>query len=408
MAAPTTVPEVPEAQSTIQSKISPSTRKILLAVLAVLVLAGAAYGGYWYGQRATKQELPSLVSEERGTLATRLREEDETAGWEVYRNTDYGITFKYPGEYKVHDEEASTVEDLSLYIIDQDSYVGAGAPFISITLYEDDGLGLESWWEKHTTTEEIWGPDKDHYFDQVVDVGPCSVAGLRNCKQFYSGLRRAFKNVVFEREDRIYSVRLKTYRSLYEDGSALEQHFDSILSTLKFTEAAAVGEDETVVMLPARTIRYSYVDDWLEYDSPVGYSLQYPPTHKNRSTRADAYKKGDCSTYANDGLGGIISFHVFPYGGGSRRQLFYDVFGKEGYEYAFEEVLISGINSLVIERGPKGDSGTGVSVVVPKGNAALIVFWSNRYRDDERWDKLLGTIQVGQSLDISKCPASSE
>lgn len=184
------------------------------------------------------------------------------------------------------------------------------------------------------------------------------------------------------------------------------------------TPAPTIGLSPTPVISPspigsptptpsARVIPYKDIDGWIEYDSPTGYSIQFPPAYKNLSTRMDAYGKSGCSTYANDGLGGIISCHVFPYTGGSRRELFYSAFGKEGYEYAFEEVLISGINSLVIEIGPKGDSGTGVSVVIPKGNAALVLFWGNRYRG-EQWDKLLGTIEIGQKLDISKCPSSSE
>jgi len=109
--------------------------------------------------------------------------------------------------------------------------------------------------------------------------------------------------------------------------------------------------------------------------------------------------------FFSDNAGGILSVKVVPYSGGSLRQL-YGTPG--GYDYKFEEVVLQGKNSLLIEAGPIGDSGSGSGIVVPVGNHALILSWSNRGKDSQEFTNLLQSVQVGSSLDLTKCQKTTD
>lgn len=173
------------------------------------------------------------------------------------------------------------------------------------------------------------------------------------------------------------------------------------------TTAPSIAPTQAVVEDPtpqpnstARKISYSPDSGWLTFSSNTGYSIQYPPAFGDYDGSGELLYEGKCSMHFDNGAGGSLLVTVRPYNGESRRQLYGT---PAGYTYKFEEVIIQGKNSLLIETGPIGDSGSGTGAVIPVGNTALIVSWSNRAKNSPDVNKLLQSIKINPSLDISKC-----
>lgn len=160
------------------------------------------------------------------------------------------------------------------------------------------------------------------------------------------------------------------------------------------------GEEKELI----RTIQYKPVPDWPTYISPTGYSLQYPTSLGENGPNTE-FRDGTCITYVSNNAGGVMSFKVVPYQGGSRRKLFFGD-NPPSTDVSYEEVRVSAVNALVIYRGePYFDFSDFIAIVVPKGDAALIVNYPRR-RNIEEWEKVLGTVQLDPSLDLSKCEPS--
>ncbi len=69
------------------------TKTILIAILAVLVVALAGVLGY---QKLTQPETTPIVANQ-----PVVQNKDETAGWKVYKNEQYGFEIKYPNDWKI-------------------------------------------------------------------------------------------------------------------------------------------------------------------------------------------------------------------------------------------------------------------------------------------------------------------
>ena len=156
---------------------------------------------------------------------------------------------------------------------------------------------------------------------------------------------------------------------------------------------------------PVRKIAFSPQTDvnnggtWRSYSSNTGFSVQYPTYFRISGPEKLSGQK--CSVYFTNDVGGFISASVVPYAGGSRREL-YGI--TPGYDYRFEAVFIQdSYKSLIIEKGPIGDSGSGTGVVIPVGNYALILFWTNMSKDTPAFNELLGSIKIYDSLNTNKC-----
>lgn len=162
----------------------------------------------------------------------------------------------------------------------------------------------------------------------------------------------------------------------------------------------------------SRTIPYSPSSDWPVYTSPVGYSLQYPPSLGEIGPNTE-FKDNACITLVSNNVGGVMGFKVVSYNGGSRR-LFY--FHSSSYfggvsptwtKVTYEDVFVAGTNALVIYFGDEQfpDFGLGMAVVIPKENAALVIDYPRRTNVAE-WEKILGTVLLDSALDTSKCAVS--
>jgi len=155
----------------------------------------------------------------------------------------------------------------------------------------------------------------------------------------------------------------------------------------------------------ARKINYARIGGWSDFSSNTGYSIQHPPAFTDNDNSGEVWRDGSCRMFFDNNAGGILSSTVSPYNGGSRRQLYGT---PPGYTYQYEEVVIQGRNSLLIETGPIGDSGSGTGVVIPVGNTALILSWSNRAKNDPDVTKLLQSVKINNSLDLSKCKQTTD
>lgn len=74
-----------------QQAISQKPRKIAIIVIAVLVLAGAAYGVYYGWQKLLVKGNPSPSPQ-------------GTAIWQTYTNSQYGFELKYPDSFQYREE----------------------------------------------------------------------------------------------------------------------------------------------------------------------------------------------------------------------------------------------------------------------------------------------------------------
>src|SRR3989344_3231718 len=90
--------------------ISPKklTPKLLAIIVAALVLAGIAYGGYWYWQEQDLIVPPSPSPA------------DETSEWKTYRNERYGFEIKYPASKPINEYESNVKNDNLFFSLDID------------------------------------------------------------------------------------------------------------------------------------------------------------------------------------------------------------------------------------------------------------------------------------------------
>ena len=158
---------------------------------------------------------------------------------------------------------------------------------------------------------------------------------------------------------------------------------------------------------PIREVSYAKADGWSDFTSPTGYSFQHPLSLLQPPTLGpkEFYGDGVCSIsgFADEsGMGGgAILSKVVPYSGESRREL-YGV--SEDHQYRFEEAIIQGNRSLIIEEDkPTEFYILTAGVVIPVGKHALILSWVGKGKGDPDFTKLLRSVKIDDSLDLTKC-----
>jgi|SRR3989344_2351661 len=78
-----------------QPEHKPLSKKFIITIVGVLVLAGAVYGGIWWWNKS-EVVVPTPTP-------------DPTANWQTYRNEEYGFEFKYPGSFTIKEEDTTQV-----------------------------------------------------------------------------------------------------------------------------------------------------------------------------------------------------------------------------------------------------------------------------------------------------------
>lgn len=81
---------------------------VVFILIGILVIAGIAGGGYYFGKLPIK---PTTKTEISVTPTAQPVKVDETANWKTYPNPDKGVFFKYPATWELH---TLTYEDFSI------------------------------------------------------------------------------------------------------------------------------------------------------------------------------------------------------------------------------------------------------------------------------------------------------
>lgn len=168
----------------------------------------------------------------------------------------------------------------------------------------------------------------------------------------------------------------------------------------------------------SRKIVYRTIEGWSKYDSSLGFSFQYPvgykTPHKNPADPGGGKQKycEFITTRVVEGKPNVesLTFKVFPYDGGSRRQTLIDIFGLKEYQIlSVEEIEIAGSKGLIVNFKLTDNQywpwKKEVGAIFINGSVALAVYNTQINENLQEWNSILDSLQINQSLhlDISKC-----
>jgi hypothetical protein len=395
-----TINETPEAP--------PQSPKLLIPALTGLVCLLIGAGGVLAYQKFVQNPVvPPITATPVSTLvvATPTQPVSQVpADWKAYTNEQYSYSFKYPPTLTVEDEGGvQNYEDrLSINLTPGNSNPSAAftigpvgrIPKSSISSvaidYQDPSVSLGS-------------PNTKYSNIQTVNLNGLE-AKTYDSHICFSGDTQCIKNVYYVVSDGKYVYLIV---AVFDTDSSEHliipeqlQLFDQILSTFRFSDSINVSVSPTPGSL--RQITYQPTTGWVKYSSATGYSIYHPDSF---ILTADKEKliSGSCDVFFSNNAGGVLSAHIVAYNGGALRELIANSYSDSSYKYSFEEVLIGGKKSLIMEKGPKTESGSGVFVVIPSGKWALVLTWENRDKSSDEVISLLQSISFTYPLDQSKC-----
>ena len=237
---------------------------ILFSLLGLTFLLGIAYGGYWYFSNNSKSKMQSSKSEDSPETPATVQEEptsaidEQTAGWKTYTNTKYGYSIKYPPNFEAGEGGMASgfIESAgAITLYDKDAEEPQFAPRLSINILTLGGGTLEARVQKHFTAVAAYSlseeAKKNFKTEHGIDFVDNSVLS-RVSRTLFRG-RTAYEysirgGVVFdgigeymtpiEKHKYIWVSDNSTYLIYLSDDPITNQ----ILSTFKFTEAAAADE----------------------------------------------------------------------------------------------------------------------------------------------------------------------
>lgn len=308
---------------------------------------------------------------------------DPTANWKTYANPRYNFSFKYPSDYQM-EESPGYVSILSPLLPTTGKGYELKDGEVKVEIYilpSPANDSLEAYVEEKRVQTKENMPESKIFEETEIRIDE-ERAILLKWEAFGTG--ETIFLIKGGHRIEIAKYPLETFR---------QTEFDQILSTLKFTDTENVKSS-------VKNVVYKKTSGWTGYKSNTGYSLQIPPTFSDADGSGEESRDNGCYMFFGNNAGGIISVKVVPYSGGSRREL-YGI--QPGYDYSFEEALVQGKKSLIIEAGPIGDSGSGSGIVIPVGNHALIISWANRAKNSVEFNSLLQSIALQSSLDLNQC-----
>jgi len=174
--------------------------KILGGVLGILILAGAVFGAYKFGQRQVQPSPQPTPAP--GVVATPTP--DPTANWETYMNTTLGYSVKYPSgwEVKILKNAVSIVDPCGKQVCD--------SVWISNTVDQNDPAFKEAKQKRSVKVREL---------ETYQTVRPSS-DGLATLKYFYFEKDEEWWLIQFtqtnEKAGITFNLMLSTFRFLGE------------------------------------------------------------------------------------------------------------------------------------------------------------------------------------------------
>jgi len=239
----------PPKKNNLLTIVIPACRQAGCLIAILLVGIGGVYAGIQIGKKQVMMKpspvIPTIIPTqvlEPTTIPTQVPETtniptlDETANWKTYRNEEYVFEFKYPKQYLI-EQHLENIYDPLLFFIevfrvsDREKRFQNPQPVVYLNIFKDDGLVLNEWLEKHGTTSELWGPNKEIFFDNISNLKNCDYPGSSECKRFYSGSQKRDDIILLHKGGFIYQICLRTLNS-----TVAEAEFDQILSTFKFID----------------------------------------------------------------------------------------------------------------------------------------------------------------------------
>lgn len=210
----------------------------VFSFVGLILLFGAAYGGYWYGVQQSRVEAPKLAipTPILAPLPTPTPTPHLTTDWKTYTNTEYGYSIKYPKDWKF---ETNTVPELGFYVtfskINRDGTDRIPSSNISVLIVHNPReLSLEEWLLEKTEFMPGSGKEvrKDIY--KLSYDGSPSTIYVDGTKAYKWLSKAGNRQVVFERDRTIYSVGTLLQNRKFEEET--KDIFDLILSTFKFLD----------------------------------------------------------------------------------------------------------------------------------------------------------------------------
>jgi len=253
----------PTPQPTIQPETSPKQGLptwiiILIVVGAIVVLAGASYGAYWYFASQPDEPLPANQGGiTPGQLPTGELN-DETADWQTYRNEGYGFEVRYPNNLTVREYKSNERDDTSFYN-ENDGRV------FSVEVTHQFST-LDEWIDRfhNPVNEEVV-----ESFEQTIfqDYSAVKIIYIGSPQSPRSGV------LYFAKDGDFFQI----VKTIEDDAEA-----EKVLSTFKFIEV-----DETVSWPTYRNNKYgftlTFLEEWKGYKAEM-YKIEDVPAYYLETT----------------------------------------------------------------------------------------------------------------------------
>lgn len=260
----------------------------LIIVVATIALAIGAVAVFAYQkytvshQDQTKDEIP-LSSPSTNNI-------DPTANWKTYTNKKYQITFKYPSEFFIAEDNSVNYVSFFLSEDEKNKFVKDCFSGNNHTgcISDDLNIGFDIFQKPKNKTLEEFIRSRPHNDPDFKSLSPTKIDNFPGMQMRNISGSEGNYNFYLDRNKDIFYL----YASSFKNPQKNLQTFDQILSTFKFTEETA---------------------NWRTYTNPQNtFSLKLPPGWAMKSTQSDpTFRKftfegseGSVEILYGSGLGG--------------------------------------------------------------------------------------------------------